>query len=169
MEGRGEEARHRGLKQLVEQWSRHFLTRLRAVNPDVRHAHIDPETFLPHVDGLAFDDQAVAGGPQTLANLCAMLALRDLARAVPTVLLPLFFMVDSPLSGLGGQGLDGQMAERLMEQLADAAAVADADGTPMQIIAAVNDPLTRPLTGVREIRLDRSNRYIPAELDAEAA
>ncbi|WP_406490460.1 hypothetical protein OHB06_51825 [Streptomyces sp. NBC_01604] len=157
------------LKQLVEQWSRHFLARLRAVNPDVRHAHIDPETFLPHVDGLAFDDQAVAGGPQTLANLCAMLALRDLARTVPTVLLPLFFMVDSPLSGLGGQGLDGQMAERLMEQLADAAADADTDGTPMQIIAAVNDPLTRPLTGVREIRLDRSNRYIPAQLEGEAA
>ncbi|MFD5025105.1 hypothetical protein [Streptomyces sp. NPDC058373] len=157
------------LKHLVEQWSHHFLARLRAVNPDVRHAHIDPETFLPHVDGLAFDDQAVAGGPQTLANLCAMLALRDVARAVPTVLLPLFFMVDSPLSGLGGQGLDGQMAERLLEQLADAAAVADADGTPMQIIAAVNDPLTRPLTGVREIRLDRSNRYIPAQLEVEAA
>ncbi|MGI5461226.1 hypothetical protein ACQEWB_50395 [Streptomyces sp. CA-249302] len=157
------------LKQLVEQWSRHFLTRLKAVNPDVRHAHIDPETFLPHVDGLAFDDQAVAGGPQTLANLCAMLALRDVARAVPTVLLPLFFMVDSPLSGLGGQGLDGQMAERLLEQLADAAAVADTDGTPMQIIAAVNDPLPRPLAGVREIRLDRSNRYIPAQLEAEAA
>ncbi|MEV7282974.1 hypothetical protein AB0O01_00115 [Streptomyces sp. NPDC093252] len=157
------------LKQLVDQWSRLFLTRLRAVNPDVRHAHIDPETFLPHVDGLAFDDQAVAGGPQTLANLCAMLALRDLARCVPTVLLPLFFMVDSPLSGLGGQGLDGQMAERLMEQLADAAADADADGAPMQIIAAVNDPLARPLTGVREIRLDRSSRYIPAQLDTEAA
>jgi hypothetical protein len=61
------------------------------------------------------------------------------------------------------------MAERLLEQLADAAAVADADGTPMQIIAAVNDPLARPLTGVREIRLDRSNRYIPAQLEVEAA
>ncbi|MFJ8536870.1 hypothetical protein [Streptomyces sp. NPDC093591] len=157
------------LKDLVEQWSRHFATRIRAVNADVRHAHIDPETFLPHVDGLAFDEQAVAGGPQTLANVCAMLSLRDVAREVPTVRLPLFFMVDSPLSGLGGQGLDGQMAERLMEQLAHAAAVADADGTPMQIIAAVNDPLTRPLNGVREIRLDRSDRYIPAQLEAEAA
>lgn len=36
------------------------------------------------------------------------------------------------------------MAEQLMEQLADAAAVADTDGTLMQIIAAVNDPLARP-------------------------
>lgn len=149
------------VKALVTRWSHFFEVRMKATDPRVRSASIAPEDFSPVVNGRPFDAQAVAGAVLTSINVNAALSLRDLAREVPAVVLPGFLMIDSPLSGLGTHGHDQKVGELLLQSLTDSANRPDDRGEVQQIIAAVNAPLPAPVSGVREIVVDKDKRYIP--------
>lgn len=149
------------VKALAERWSVFFEKRMKATDPQVRSASIDADDFSPLVNGRPFDAQAVAGAVLVRININAMLALRDLMIEVPAVLLPGFLMIDSPLSGLGTHGHDREAGETMLRTLADCAIRPDAQGGVQQVVCAVNDPLSEPVSGVREILVDKADRYIP--------
>ena len=92
-------------------------------------------------------------------NVALLLALRDLGRVDPAVRVPPLMIIDSPLAGLGAQGLDHATGLRLIDTLIDIADDASPEGYACQVIAATNDPLPRPYPGVREIRIDTDNRF----------
>ncbi|MGW0423912.1 hypothetical protein [Streptomyces sp. NPDC003015] len=92
-------------------------------------------------------------------NVILLLALRDLGRADPGVRVPPLLIIDSPLIGLGAQGLDHASGLRLIDTLIDIADDASPDDYACQVIAATNDPLPRPYPGGREMRIDTDNRF----------
>ena len=149
------------VKTLTERWSSFFLSRMQACDREVRSAFIDPEDFSPTVNGHDFDSQVVAGARLAIINVNAALSLRDLAREVPSMLVPQFLAIASPLSGLGSHGEDARIAANVMRMLSDAATVCDRQGRPIQLIIAVNDPLAQPSPGVREIHVSKEDGFIP--------
>ncbi|MGW0926077.1 hypothetical protein ACWD3J_44705 [Streptomyces sp. NPDC002755] len=151
-------------KEVTGCWAEFFLTRLQQINPDVETASIDPGDFTTrvkerHTADKTFAESSVAGSPKVATNVALLLALRDLGRADPGVRVPPLLIIDSPLTGLGTQGLDHASGLRLIETLIDVADDASPDGYACQVIAATNDPLPRPYPGVREIRIDADNRF----------
>ncbi|WP_414170969.1 hypothetical protein ACMATS_38295 (plasmid) [Streptoverticillium reticulum] len=148
-------------KALAQRWSFFFEKRMKATDPQVRSASIDADGFSPLVNGRSFDAQAVAGAVLVRININAMLALRDLMAEVPAILLPGFLLIDSPLSGLGTHGHDREAGEMMLRTLTDCALRPDAQDGVQQVICAVNDPLSEPVSGVREILVGKTVRYIP--------
>ncbi|WP_069766766.1 hypothetical protein [Streptomyces sp. LUP30] len=129
------------------------LCRLQQINPDVETASIDPGDFTTrvkqrHSADKRFAESSVAGTPKVATNVALLLALRDLGVRVPPLLI-----IDSPLTGLGAQGLDHASGMRLIDTLIDIADDASPDGYACQVIAAT------PYPGVREIRIDTDNRF----------
>lgn len=120
--------------------------RLQQINPDVETAHINPVDFTTrdkeqHTADKTFAESSVAGSPKVATNVALLLALRDLGRADPGVRVPPLLVIDSPLAGLGGQGLDHDTGLRLIDALIDTADDSSPDGYACQVIAATNDPL----------------------------
>ncbi|WP_129820405.1 hypothetical protein [Streptomyces albidoflavus] len=151
-------------KEVTGRWSEFFLARLKQINPDVETAHIDPADFTTrvkeqHTADKTFAESSVAGSPKVATNVALLLALRDLGRVDRGVRVPPLMVIDSPLAGLGAQGLDHDTGLRLIDTLIDIADDPSPDGYACQVIAATNDPLPRPYPGVREIRIDTDNRF----------
>ncbi|MGW5819367.1 hypothetical protein [Streptomyces noursei] len=151
-------------KEVTGRWSEFFLARLKQINPDVETAHIDPADFTTrvkerHTADKTFAESSVAGSPKVATNVALLLALRDLGRVAPDVRVPPLMVIDSPLAGLGAQGMDHDTGLRLINTLIDIADDPSPDGYACQVIAATNDPLPRPYPGVREIRIDTDNRF----------
>ncbi|MFD5098942.1 hypothetical protein [Streptomyces albidochromogenes] len=151
-------------KEVTALWSQFFLTRLQQINPDIETASIDRSDFTTRVKernttDKTFAESSVAGSPKVTTNVALLLALRDLGRVDPGVRVPPLLVIDSPLSGLGANGLDHDTGLRLIETLIDIADDASPDGYACQVIAATNDPLPRPYPGVREIGIDAENRF----------
>ncbi|MEU5583049.1 hypothetical protein ABZ791_36250 [Streptomyces huasconensis] len=151
-------------KEVTARWSEFFLARLQQINPDAETAFIDPSGFTTrvkerHTADKTFAESSVAGSPKVATNVALLLALRDLGRVDPAVRVPPLLIIDSPLAGLGAQGLDHATGLRLIDTLIDIADDASPDGYACQVIAATNDPLPRPYSGVREIRIDTDNRF----------
>lgn len=151
-------------KEVTGRWSEFFLARLREINPEVETASIEPAGFTTRVkEGEAADktfaESSVAGNPKVAVNVALLLALRDLGRVDAGVRVPPLLLIDSPLAGLGAQGLDHATGLRLIDTLIDIADDASPDGYACQVIAATNDPLPRRYPGVREIRIDADNRF----------
>ncbi|MBF6047993.1 hypothetical protein GO001_22705 [Streptomyces sp. NRRL B-1677] len=151
-------------KEVTGRWSEFFLARLKQINPEVETAHIDPVDFTTrvkerHTADKTFAESSVAGSPKVATNVALLLALRDLGRVDRGVRVPPLMIIDSPLAGLGAQGLDHDTGLRLIDTLIDIADDPSPDGYACQIIAATNDPLPRPYPGVREIRIDTDNRF----------
>jgi hypothetical protein len=151
-------------KEVTARWSEFFLARLQQINPDVETAFIDPSDFTTRVKerdtaDKTFAESSVAGSPKVATNVALLLALRDLGRVDPAVRVPPLMIIDSPLAGLGAQGLDHATGLRLIDTLIDIADDASPDGYACQVIAATNDPLPRLYPGVREIRIDTDNRF----------
>ncbi|QLE70216.1 hypothetical protein FGW37_33170 [Streptomyces rectiverticillatus] len=149
------------VKALVTRWSLFFKKRMKATDAQVRSASVDAEDFSPLVNGRSFEDQAVAGAVLVRVSINAMLALRDLMCEVPAVRLPGFLMIDSPLSGLGTHGHDLEACETLLHVLVDCAIRPDNQGHVQQVICAVNDPPDQPVPAVRQVLVDKTDRYIP--------
>ncbi len=142
-------------------WSRHVLARLQAILPDTREISIDPHDYSITVDGKAFDEISVAGGPKTALNVAVLLSLQDLARSVPGILVPPLVIIDAPLTGFSSEGLDHETSRRMMEQILGAAETASADGLTSQVITAVNYRLPSQRSGdLEEIALSTTNRFI---------
>ncbi|MFF8572714.1 hypothetical protein ACF07F_35280 [Streptomyces sp. NPDC015237] len=152
-------AREQRRKELLHRWSELFVARVREIDPSKSTATIDAKDFTTLVDGKAFEDSSVAGGPKTVTNIAVLLSLRDLAREESDVTVPPFLLIDSPLSGFGAQGLDEQTSSRLLKALITAADDPSPDGFACQIITVTNDPLPQAYPGVREIRLSPGHRY----------
>lgn len=151
-------------KEVTGRWSQFFLARLKQINPDIETASIDSGNFTTRVKerntaDKTFAESSVAGSPKVTTNVALLLALRDLGRVDPGVRVPPLLVIDSPLSGLGTNGLDHDTGLRLIDTLIDIADDSSADGYACQVIAATNDPLPRPYPGVREIRIDAENRF----------
>jgi hypothetical protein len=151
-------------KEVTAHWSEFFLARLQQINPDVETAFIDPSDFTTrvkerHAADKTFAESSVAGSPKVATNVALLLALRDLGRVDPAVRVPPLMIIDSPLAGLGAQGLDHATGLRLIDTLIAIANDASPDGYACQVIAATNDPLPRPYPGVREISIDTDNRF----------
>ncbi|MGA4846664.1 hypothetical protein ACOBQB_10500 [Streptomyces sp. G5(2025)] len=151
-------------KEITARWSEFFLARLQQINPDVETAFIDPGDFTTrvkerHTADKTFAESSVAGSPKVATNVALLLALRDLGRTDPSVRVPPLLIIDSPLSGLGAQGLDHATGLRLIDTLIDIADDASPDGYACQVIAATNDPLPHSYPGAREIRIDTNNRF----------
>ncbi|MFJ2645274.1 hypothetical protein ACIO1C_00820 [Streptomyces sp. NPDC087420] len=92
------------------------------------------------------------GSPKVITNIAALLSLRDLGRTDPAVRVPPLLIIDSPLADLGA--VDRSTRHRLIDTLIDVAS----DGYACQIIAATNDLLPHPYSGVREISVNTDNR-----------
>jgi hypothetical protein len=151
-------------KEVTTRWSEFFLARLKQINPEVEPVSIDPADFTTrvkeqHTVDKTFADSSVAGSPKVATNVALLLALRDLGRVDPGVRVPPLLVIDSPLAGLGSQGLDHATGLRLIDTLIDIADESSPDGYACQVIAATNDPLPRSHPGVREIRIDADNRF----------
>jgi hypothetical protein len=151
-------------KELVQQWSQFFLTRLQQINPAVESAVIDPRDFTVRIRERgsvtkSFHESSVAGSPKVVTNIALLLALRDVGQAVPTVCVPPLLIIDSPLNGLGSSGIDQETGTRLLDTLIDAAQDRSASALDCQIIATLNDPLPAPNSVIREIRLSETHRY----------
>jgi hypothetical protein len=151
-------------KEVTGRWSEFFLARLKQINPEVETAHIEPVGFTTrvrerHTADKTFAESSVAGSPKVATNVALLLALRDLGRVDPDVRVPPLMVIDSPLAGLGAQGLDRATGLRLIDTLIDIADDSSTDGYACQVIAATNDPLPRSYPGVREIRIDTDHRF----------
>ncbi|MFJ5035412.1 hypothetical protein ACIQB5_47070 [Streptomyces sp. NPDC088560] len=151
-------------KEVTGRWSEFFVARLKQINPEVETAYVDPADFTTrvkerHTADKTFAESSVAGSPKVATNVALLLALRDLGRADPGVRVPPLMVIDSPLAGLGAQGLDHDTGLRLIDTLIDIADDSSPDGYACQVIAATNDPLPRPYPGVREIRIDTGHRF----------
>ncbi|NEB75900.1 hypothetical protein G3I40_11800 [Streptomyces sp. SID14478] len=151
-------------KEITGRWSEFFLARLQQIRPAVETAHIDPQDFTTRVKergegDKTFAESSVAGSPKVATNVAMLLALRDLGRMGPAVLVPPLLIIDSPLAGLGSTGVDHDTSLRLIDTLISIADDSSADGYACQVIAATNDPLPLPYPGVREILLDEEHRF----------
>ncbi|MFJ2170386.1 hypothetical protein [Streptomyces griseofuscus] len=149
-------------KEVIARWTELFLARLQQINPDVETAYIDPTDFTTRVKerdnpDKTFAESSVAGSPKVVTNVAMLLSLRDLGRIDPAVRVPPLMIIDSPLADLGA--VDQATGLRLIDTLIDIAGDPSSDGHACQVIAAINDPLPHPYTGVREIPVDTDNRF----------
>lgn len=119
-------------KERIQLWSQHFLARVQAVMPGVKRARIDPDAYTTVIGHTVFEDSSVAGGERILRNVCALLALRDVAREVPSAPIPSLLVVDFPVYGSDTNETDRHTGTRLLEQLVDAAH----DGQGQVLLAA---------------------------------
>ncbi|MEU5036024.1 hypothetical protein AB0G48_17975 [Streptomyces rubiginosohelvolus] len=146
---------------ITAQWARHVLARLKAILPDTREISIDPHDYSIMVDGKAFDEISVAGGPKTALNVAVLLSLQDLARTRPGILIPSMMIIDAPLTGFSSEGLDHDTSRRMMDQILGAAESTSADGLTSQVITAVNYRLpSQRSSDLQEIALSTTNRFI---------
>ncbi|MEU2183983.1 hypothetical protein [Streptomyces thermolilacinus] len=75
-----------------------------------------------------FADSSVGGSTKAITNIAFLLALRDLGRIDPAVCVPPLLVIDSPLNGLGAQGIDRETGRRLIDTLISIAEDPAADG-----------------------------------------
>ncbi|WP_421107044.1 hypothetical protein [Streptomyces sp. NEAU-S77] len=146
-------------KDRIGLWSQFLLARVREVDPRIDQAFIDPEDYSCLVDRMPFEDSSVAGGRRMMRNVCVLLALRDLGRAVAEVTVPPLLVIDSPVYSTGEHAEDQLIGTRLVEQLISVGADPAADGHACQVITASSVPLPRRVSGVREIQLSSDHRF----------
>lgn len=111
-------------------------------DPWYHEAYIDPESYLPMVDGEPFDLLSVGGGRKTLVNLAYHLANLSMSLSETTsVLMPTLLVIDSPRKNVGEGGFDRDIVEAVYRRLRTLQDAAIASGEPeFQIIIADNEP-----------------------------
>jgi hypothetical protein len=108
-------------KERIQLWSQHFLARVQDVVPGVERARIDPDAHTTLIGHTVFEDSSVSGGERILRNVCALLALRNVAREVPSAPIPSLLAVNFPVYGSYTNETDRHTGTRLLEQLIDTA------------------------------------------------
>jgi hypothetical protein len=141
-------------KDRIHLWSKHLLKHARAILPGVDQAHVDPDTYTTVIGHKSFDISSVAGGERILHNVCALLALQDVACEVPDTLIPSLLVVDCPGYGSDTNDLDRDTATRLFHQILGSA---HADRT--QILLATQWLPAHTPAGVRRIPLTHESRF----------
>jgi hypothetical protein len=121
--------------------------------PWYESARIDPQTYLPIVNGTGFRELS-SGGMKTAVNVAYHIALLTYALRQGTTRLPYFLIIDSPRKNLGSSGEDVAMANRMYRRLK---ALVDTYGSRLQLILADNDTLRieTPLNNVISLSYDR--------------
>jgi hypothetical protein len=104
-------------------------------------AWINPETFLPVIDGMAFRQRG--GGARSAVSIAYSLSLLTYALENASTTLPALLMIDSPRKNFGASASDQGLSDRLYEQILDYlkswSGARGASRSPFQIIIADND------------------------------
>ncbi|MFE9952400.1 hypothetical protein ACFYRJ_33605 [Streptomyces sp. NPDC005531] len=148
-------------EQLVEDLSQEFFTLLTELHLpwEMRTAIIDPKTYLPVIDGTAFDSlQASGGGIKACVSIAYSLALLEFGLTHPDVLVPSLLIIDSPRKALGSNADDQERGNRIYDRFK---ALADAYGDPVQLIIADNDTAPIPSDTFSTISLDYNQPTVP--------
>ncbi|MFJ5265604.1 hypothetical protein ACIQAC_34615 [Streptomyces sp. NPDC088387] len=145
---------------LVSDLSSNFHTLLTELHlPWVQTAVVDPETYLPVVDGDPFDRlQASGGGITTCVNIAYSLALLEFGLTHPDVLVPSLLIIDSPRKALGNNPADRERGRRIYSRFK---ALADTYGDQVQLIIADNDTAPIPNSAFSTIPLDYPSPMVP--------
>lgn len=104
--------------------------------PWAQYASIDPNTFLPTINGEKFDTIAVAGGTKTIVNVAYHLTLLGYALAQGDTLLPQLLVIDTPRKNLGANPNDREMGSRIYRRIRT---LVDAYRNDVQFVVADND------------------------------
>jgi predicted nucleic acid-binding Zn-ribbon protein len=105
-------------------------------------ARIDPETFLPVIDGMGFAQRG--GGGRSAVSIAYSLTLLTYTLENSDTLLPSLLMIDSPRKNFGASTTDQGLSDRLYEQILDylktwSHSRGKGGRPPFQIIIADND------------------------------
>ncbi|MET8514374.1 AAA family ATPase [Streptomyces sp. NPDC005077] len=127
--------------------------------PWVQTAVVDPDTYLPVVDGDTFDSlQASGGGIKTCVSIAYSLALLEFGLTHPDVLVPSLLIIDSPRKALGNNPDDQERGRRIYSRFK---ALADTYGHRVQLIIADNDTAPIPSSTFSTIPLDYTHPMVP--------
>ena len=86
--------------------------------PGVREARIDPDDYLPRINGAAFEEiQASGGGVATAVHVAYSLALITTGLDDPNVKVPSLLIVDSPQNAIGRGTSDLHLSQRIYNRL----------------------------------------------------
>lgn len=120
-------------------------------------AYVDPNTYLPMVNGVAMDNLS-SGGMKMMANIAYHMALLTLGLSRRDTRIPSLLVLDSPRKNLGATAPDQFHAGQFYRWIGTLVA---AHQDRSQIIIADNDP---PLQGVpisEEIRVSHDSPTVP--------
>ena len=132
-------------------------------DPWYREAHVDPESYLPMVDGEPFDMLSVGGARKTLVNLAYHLANFSVSLAEgDDVLLPTLLIIDSPRKNVGEAALDRSVVEAIYRRLRAFQDARAHSPKEFQIIIADNEPPASAREWLpRIIELDYDHPLVP--------
>lgn len=129
-------------------------------DPWFSEAHIDPNDYLPVVDGEGFNMLSVGGARKTLVNLAYHLSNLYMSISERSLmLLPTLLIVDSPRKNVGDNALDRTMVESVYARLRTLQLASRDD---FQIIFADNDmPADASKWISQHIELDYTRPFVP--------
>jgi hypothetical protein len=122
----------------VAKFNAAFQEQIRLIRvPGVQEAHIDPDDYLPRIDGSPFEEvQASGGGVATSVHVAYSLALIIAALADNEINVPSFLIIDSPQNAIGQDPSDTQLSRRIYERVVNVTEVAQ---NRIQLILADNN------------------------------
>lgn len=114
----------------------HYLRQFRA--PNAREGTIDPQKYLPYIDGKRFDRISIGGGNRTVFIVAYWLTLLAESLHDPNRMFPAFLVLDSPQKSLPSEGDSSRSIYAELQVLSDAAAPPDKPGRRVQIFVIDN-------------------------------
>lgn len=142
-----------------------FLTTVERFRPPwfSGRAHVDRTTYLPVVDGQQFSD--LGGGTMAAVNAAYSLALIAYSSVARGSSLPRLLILDSPTKNIGGNEVDKEFSNRILEgvvQAVYASRTQEELGHPTsQIIILDNDKPKPMVDGMNFLTLTRENPLLP--------
>ena len=106
--------------ELIAELDTEFLNTVMAFGiPSIQTASIDPDSYLPLLNGQAFDQVSLAGGIITATQIAYWLTLVTIAARRGDTYLPAFLLLDSPRLALNtAEDIAAQMYRRFVTQVA---------------------------------------------------
>jgi len=118
--GAAESALHARGSELIAELDAEFLSTVVAFGiPSIEVASIDPESYLPMLNGQPFDEVSLAGGIITATQVAYWLTLVTVATRRGDTQVPAFLLLDSPRLALNtAEDIATQMYRRFVTQVA---------------------------------------------------
>jgi hypothetical protein len=126
--------------------------------PWVQTAHIDSTSYLPVVNGEAFENISVAGGIKTAVSVAYSVTLLSYAVAHRETLMPLLLILDTPRKNLGSGDEDKAMAASIYRRLRT---MVEATPGRVQIVVADNDVLPEARGWLTELQMNYQSPFVP--------
>lgn len=129
-------------------------------DPWFREGRIDPNDYLPVVNGESFDMLAVGGGRKTIVNFAYHLANLYMSISLRSEMtLPTLQIIDSPRKNVGSDVLDGSVVSAIYKRLRT---LQDASRDGFQVIFVDNDmPADARRWVTTHIALDYDDPLVP--------